>query len=227
MGMPRPTPAPARADARAAVRRKPRRKRSPLGGLLIVAGLAAGTLALLKLELPRAFDKIVPQGLYRDVPPVAGLHPEVRAASERLAAQAKAAGIAVVFTDGFRSEAEQDAIYAQGRDREGRIVTHAKGGESFHNYGLAIDFALKDRSGDIIWDMEYDGNKNGRADWLEVADMAKRLGFSWGGDWEGFKDNPHLQMDFGYSIRELQLGNRPDGSLLADGTASGPPEKAE
>lgn len=107
-------------------------------------------------------------------------------------------------------------LYDKGRETEGPIVTHVRGGGSYHNYGLAIDFALKTSRGKVIWDLEYDGNKNGSADWLEVVDIAKRLGFSWGGDWENFKDYPHLQMDFGYSIRELQRGHRPDDTLEAE-----------
>ncbi len=54
------------------------------------------------------------------------------------------------------------------------------------------------------------GNKNGRSDWYEVVDLAKALGFSWGGDWAQFKDYPHLQMDFGLSINDLQNGEKPD-----------------
>lgn len=52
--------------------------------------------------------------------------------------------------------------------------------------------------------MEYDGNDNGKSDWMEVVSIAKDLGFEWGGDWSGFKDYPHLQMTFGLSLRELQ-----------------------
>jgi len=41
---------------------------------------------------------------------------------------------------GFRSFTEQDALYAQGRTKAGRIVTKARGGQSYHNYGLAYDW---------------------------------------------------------------------------------------
>lgn len=41
---------------------------------------------------------------------------------------------------GFRSCTEQDALYAQGRTIAGRIVTKARGGQSYHNYGLAFDW---------------------------------------------------------------------------------------
>ncbi len=61
--------------------------------------------------------------------------------------------------------------------------------------------------------MEYDGNNNGKSDWMEVVEIAKDLGFSWGGDFTRFKDYPHLQMDFGLSIRDLQRGKRPSDVL--------------
>ncbi|UOQ84205.1 M15 family metallopeptidase [Gracilibacillus salinarum] len=118
-------------------------------------------------------------------------------------------GIVIVITDGFRSEAEQNVLYQRGRSTDGQIVTYAKGGESYHNYGLAIDFALRNKNDEVIWDMDYDGNQNGESDWMEVVSVAKDLGFSWGGDFSRFKDYPHLQLDFGLSIQELQWGKRP------------------
>jgi peptidoglycan L-alanyl-D-glutamate endopeptidase CwlK len=41
---------------------------------------------------------------------------------------------------GQRSMEEQAALYAKGRTSKGRIVTKAKPGESYHNYGLAFDW---------------------------------------------------------------------------------------
>ncbi|MHC0553058.1 M15 family metallopeptidase [Salinicoccus sp. CNSTN-B1] len=134
------------------------------------------------------------------------LHPVVAEHAELLRQHAAARGINIRFTDGFRSFEEQDRLYAQGRTTAGYIVTNAQAGESYHNYGLAIDFALE-VGHDVIWDLEYDGNGNGYSDWFEVAQIAKNLGFTWGGDWESFKDYPHLQMDFGYSIHNLINGN--------------------
>ncbi|WP_370224021.1 M15 family metallopeptidase [Cytobacillus sp.] len=147
-----------------------------------------------------------------EVPPPAALHPAVAEKKEELIAQAADKGINVVITQDFRSIEEQDALYEKGRSVEGNIVTHAKGGESYHNFGLAIDFALMSVDGQVIWDMQYDGNGNSKSDWMEVVDMAKDLGFEWGGDWTQFKDYPHLQMDFGLSIWELQRGKRPPGT---------------
>jgi peptidoglycan L-alanyl-D-glutamate endopeptidase CwlK len=80
--------------------------------------------------------------------------------------------------------------------------------------GLRLIFALKTPSGNVIWDRQYDGNKNGKSEWNEVVELAKGLGFQWGGDWAQFKDYPHLQMDFGLTLAELQNGERPAESSL-------------
>lgn len=150
-----------------------------------------------------------PIGPVHKAPPITQLNPTLAANSEKLIALSEKVGISILITDDFRSSQEQDALYRQGRSDEGAIVTNAKGGESYHNYGLAVDFALRTSKGKVIWDMEFDGNQNGKSDWMEVVAIAKQLGFSWGGDWESFPDYPHLQMDFSYSIQELQRGWRP------------------
>nr|WP_219914480.1 M15 family metallopeptidase [Thalassobacillus sp. CUG 92003] len=137
------------------------------------------------------------------------LHPEVAERREQLVERAEKRGISVVITDGHRTKEEQNELYEQGRSRGGEVVTNVRGGDSYHNYGLAIDFALRLDNGNVVWDMEHDGNQNGESDWMEVVEIAKDLGFEWGGEWPGFKDYPHLQMDFGLSIRELRNGKRP------------------
>lgn len=135
-----------------------------------------------------------------------GLHPVVEEYKNILVERAEEQGINVVITEGYRSPEEQDALYEQGRSEEGNIVTNAEGGTSYHNYGLAIDFALENENGQTIWDLEYDGNDDGTSDWMEVVAIAKELNFEWGGDWRNFPDYPHLQMTFGLRIRQLKNG---------------------
>ncbi|MBB6454063.1 peptidoglycan L-alanyl-D-glutamate endopeptidase CwlK [Salirhabdus euzebyi] len=176
------------------------KKRKKRGLLLVVIIICIGLLLYIKhvQEL-------------KNTPLPTSLHPIVEEKTDKLVEQAKNIGINILITHDFRTVEEQDKLYDRGRTAEGNIVTYAKGGTSYHNYGLAIDFAIKLEDGSVIWDMEYDGNQNGQSDWLEVVAIAKELGFEWGGDWKNFKDYPHLQMDFGLSIRELQMGKRPDG----------------
>lgn len=160
------------------------------------------------------YQLLIKPELNQNVPMPDSLNPIVQERANQLVEKTAAKGIEILITDGFRSVDEQNDLYKKGRSSAGSIVTYAKGGESYHNFGLAVDFAIKLPSGEVIWDLQYDGNGNGVADWNEVVDIAKELSFEWGGDWEGFKDYPHLQMDFGLAIDELQRGKRPPTEML-------------
>lgn len=183
---------------------KNRRKRNKLLIALIMAVLIA---VMWKWFDP--FGRSVPETDSNNIPPLTDLHPIVLAKQMELMTETSNIGISIMVTDGFRSIEEQNELYAQGRSAKGAVVTQVQGGNSYHNYGLAIDFALRTKDGDVIWDMKADGNGNGKSDWMEVVAIAKQLGFTWGGDWKNFPDYPHLQMDFGYSIRDLKRGKRP------------------
>ena len=115
----------------------------------------------------------------------------------------------VRLTSGYRSAKEQNALYAQGRSEPGRVVTNAKAGQSYHNYGLAVDFVII-HNNETDYDLNTDRNRNDIPDWQELGELGRALGFEWGGDWNSFPDYPHLQMDFGLSIRQLAAGKRPD-----------------
>lgn len=106
------------------------------------------------------------------------------------------------FAYTLRTFAEQDGLYAQGRTKPGRIVTNARGGYSYHNYGLAIDIVLIKDGKEAIWDTKGDYDGDGRSDWQEVVTIFKQYGWEWGGDWR-FVDAPHFQKTFGYSVKQL------------------------
>lgn len=145
-----------------------------------------------------------------------GLHETVAVAAEMLVEKCYTAGIPIIITQGLRTVAEQNALYEQGRTKPGAIVTNARGGYSYHNYGLAIDFALLLPDGkSVSWDMKRDGNGDGSADWTQVSQIAKDLGFEWGGDWSGFKDYCHLQMTFCLSLANLREGKKPASAAVS------------
>ncbi|WP_339241479.1 M15 family metallopeptidase [Paenibacillus sp. FSL F4-0243] len=149
-----------------------------------------------------------------------GLHPVIMAAATVLIERCYARGVPILITQGLRTIAEQDALYAQGRTKPGSIVTNAKGGYSYHNYGLAVDFALLLPNGSSVsWDMNRDYNGNNIKDWIEVVEEAKRLGFEWGGDWTTFKEYPHFQMVFGLTLTQLRAGSKPTETAMAKATA--------
>lgn len=119
------------------------------------------------------------------------------------------------FSHTLRTFAEQDALYAQGRTKKGKIVTNAKGGQSYHNYGLAIDIVLLvDNDGDGIfetasWDEKGDYDADRKSDWMEIVAIFKRYGWEAGIDWH-FRDAPHFQKNYGYSIVALQQLHKTD-----------------
>jgi len=140
------------------------------------------------------------------------LHPKVRA--EVISAIDKAeAGfppkMMVRIVQGLRTIAEQDALYSKGRTTPGPKVTNAKGGSSYHNYGLAIDFAIMhDKDGDgkfeeLSWDTVLDYDKDGKIDWQEVVAQFEAIGWAWGGKFRTFKDYPHCEKSFGFKPSEL------------------------
>lgn len=106
------------------------------------------------------------------------------------------------FAYTLRTFAEQDAIYAQGRTKAGKIVSNAKGGLSMHNYGLAVDIVLIVDGKEASWDVKKDFDGDGKADWQEIVTIFKQYGWEWGGDWK-FVDAPHFQKTLGHNVREL------------------------
>jgi peptidoglycan L-alanyl-D-glutamate endopeptidase CwlK len=133
------------------------------------------------------------------------LHPSIRNEVTQLINQANAqltkhAEIRIV--QGLRTFDEQSALYNQGRTTKGKKVTNAKAGQSYHNYGLAIDFALLINDTQISWDLKKDWDGDKIADWMEVVKVFRNAGYEWGGTWT-FQDNPHLEKTFGYTWKEL------------------------
>ncbi|MCY8937324.1 M15 family metallopeptidase [Peribacillus frigoritolerans] len=141
-----------------------------------------------------------------------GMNPVVKAAALEMIELAYNEGIYVQISAGYRSLEEQANLFGQGRvySYNGKnysnlakpIVTNAKPGQSYHNYGLAIDFFIVSDDGKrAIWTVD--------SKWQRVAAIGKDLGFKWGGDWSSFKDYPHLEMTGGLSFTQLQAGKKP------------------
>ena len=126
-----------------------------------------------------------------------GLQPEMRKLAEKAFAKASAQKVDVFVVSALRTYAEQQALYAAGsRRRRATIVTNAKPGESYHNFGLAFDFAVV-KNGRAVWDENH-------PDWKAFVAIGKGLGLEWGGDWSTFKDYPHLQQGNAPSLASLR-----------------------
>lgn len=128
-----------------------------------------------------------------------------------------------IVTQGYRSSAEQDALFAQGREslaevnrlrtladlvpfdtskpkavaEAGRIVTYKRGGQSNHNKlpSEALDVAHLQADGSVKWD-------NTALLLFSRLMLAADKRITWGGDWdsdgqttdEKFRDWPHFEL---------------------------------
>lgn len=124
------------------------------------------------------------------------LKPEVQPLARKLIERATVQGITVKIISGSRTFDEQDSLYAQGRTRAGKIVTKAKGGQSWHNYGLAFDIGI----------FGADGTYHGESpDYAKCGEIGEALGLEWGGSWANFQDEPHFQFNpMNYSLAEMR-----------------------
>lgn len=130
-------------------------------------------------------------------------------------------GARYYMISGYRPIPEQDGLYAQGRTKPGVIVTNAKGGQSYHNQGIALDFC-RDK------DMTRAGLQPGWApeDYRILAEESQKFknlesGFFW-----SFKDPPHIQWRLPTGVALFRTKNliptavlqeiNPDGSKLKD-----------
>ena len=135
-----------------------------------------------------------------------GVHPIVKEKFLQVVTKAfNDLGYKLVLGEGYRSIARQNELYAQGRTKPGTIVTNARGGSSYHNFGLAVDFAILDPKNEGKLD-------NTDSKYRQVGKIGKSLGFEWGGDWKTIYDAPHFQLDFGLTLDELNAGAKPPTS---------------
>ncbi len=115
---------------------------------------------------------------------IATLLSQVKPFARALVQKAALNGISIKIIGGFRTYAEQDALYAQGRTSPGPIVTNAKGGYSNHNFGIAFDVGVFERE-------KYLGDS---PKYKAVGVLGTELGLEWGGNWKGIVDQPHFQL---------------------------------
>lgn len=126
-----------------------------------------------------------------------GLNPEFAAKLALFEKKLAANGIKVLFTCGYRSIEEQDHLYAQGRTKPGSKVTNARGGYSWHNFGLAADYAFV-ISGKVTWD----------GPWAVFGRIARSCGLEWGGDFKSIVDRPHVQWTRGKTLAQMRTASK-------------------
>ncbi|MDA8088306.1 MAG: M15 family metallopeptidase [Nitrospiraceae bacterium] len=144
------------------------------------------------------------------------LVPVVRERLLQLEAGAKQLGIEFITVYTLRTEAEQHALFAQGRktvdevnrlrkeaglapitEGQNRIVTRLL--TSVHMFGCAFDVAIL-KDGKIDWQDTYSFERLGA--------VGESLGLRWGGRFT-FRDWGHFEYTGGLTIEELKEGKRP------------------
>ncbi len=135
------------------------------------------------------------------------LNPKTRKRAEAFVRTCASMGVDVLIYCTYRSNAEQDALYAQGRTVGGQgacakkplgnIVTNARGGQSWHNYRAAFDFVP------LV---------NGKAAWNDkelyalCGKVAESLDLEWAGRWTGpLRETAHCQFRDGLTLAQAAL----------------------
>ncbi len=152
-------------------------------------------------------------------------------------AELRLAGIDFIVTCTRRDADAQNALYAKGRTREqldaaglthvqpapGRIVTNAKGGDSYHQYDCAFD-GVPLRHGKPVWGTTGDGIDDDPADdatddlelWQRVGAIAEACGLEWAGRWKGrLREMAHFQYTGGLTLADFRAGQRLQNGAVA------------
>ncbi|MCF8566735.1 peptidoglycan-binding protein [Alicyclobacillus tolerans] len=127
------------------------------------------------------------------------LHPYVALLARRFLQLTQENNLDIRITTAFRSWDEEDRLFAQGRWAPGQIVTNARGGDSYHNWGLAFDAAPFENG-----KMSTDTQK-----FIQMGQLGQQVGLQWGGTFKSIVDYPHFQYTFGLNTWDLLNGVRP------------------
>lgn len=121
------------------------------------------------------------------------LHPKVRTDFKQFIEDAEEGlNITLRISQALRTMEEQQSLYDLGRTKSGSIVTNAKPGSSYHNYGLAVDLVVM-----------VDGKLDWNYDMGKLVTYAIKHGIAWGGNWKKFKDKPHFEKTFGINWKDM------------------------
>lgn len=127
---------------------------------------------------------------------LAGVHPVLARRVGSILEAMTVLGFPMIVTDGVRTTAQQQALYAKGRTAPGKKVTNVDGVTKKSNhqpkddgYGHAVDCCFLDERGKPSWDDAHP--------WRLYGEMAVALGLTWGGNWKTLVDKPHIELPKG------------------------------
>ncbi len=154
--------------------------------------VGVGTIALLGVGavilINKNGKKILPESILdklseENKKQVFELHPNARLKFAQFISAIQDKGYIVVITSGHRDFNKQAQLYLENPN-------NAKAGYSNHNYGYAIDINIIDpKTGKTILrkaSSDEEWKKSG------IVDIAKKMGFEWGGDFKNYQDPIHF-----------------------------------
>lgn len=105
-------------------------------------------------------------------------------------------GMTCIILSGTRTYAEQNALFTK-RPK----VTNARGGQSNHNFGIAIDIGLFQAGRYLTGASKAENDA-----YISFAQTVKKEvpGIEWGGDWKSFRDLPHFQLTTGLTLAQVR-----------------------
>lgn len=110
----------------------------------------------------------------------------------------------VIILESYRSPVRQNQLFAKGRVRPGKIITNARGWQSWHQYGLAVDLIFDSNPCKKGIQGPYSG------DFELLGRIAQDLRMEWGGRWG---DKGHVQYRGGVSIDQARSIQAREGIL--------------
>ena len=134
------------------------------------------------------------------------LRPRTREKAIAFQTACREAGLPVLIYQTLRDAEYQDQLYAQGRTKPGKIVTNAKGGQSYHEYGVAFDFVPLVGGVPAWGDMKrYD----------LCIQIGEKLGLESGKYFKSSTGKPlvdlaHMQDTMGFTIADYAAGKAPE-----------------
>lgn len=129
------------------------------------------------------------------------LHDRVAKRAAVFIESCKKEGIVLLVTSTYRDVEKQDQMYLVGRRGVigERIVTCARGGESYHQYRCALD-VVPLVYGKPIWE-------SNKELWKKIGAIGEASGLEWAGRWTGrMREFCHFQYTGGLSLAELKAG---------------------
>lgn len=118
------------------------------------------------------------------------LLPEIQEKFKNFAVKMAETGIPFMVTCTYRSQAEQNELWARGRTKPGPKVTWTR--KSRHSEHRAFDIAIL-KDGRPVWDLKVDVNDDHLPDYLEAGEIGESVGLKWGGRFPS-PDCPHFEI---------------------------------